>query len=122
MSDEMMLLNIDKNQLSQVIINVVINAVAAMNGKGTLTFRTYRQKATHEVYLEISDTGLGIPEENLEKIFTPLFTTKVRGIGLGLAVSKKTIETHEGSIEVESEVGKGSTFTVRLPIGGGEEE
>jgi len=65
--------------------------------------------------LSIADQGGGIPHENLDKIFEPLFTTKARGIGLGLAVTKATVEGHGGTIEVESEVGEGSTFTITLP-------
>jgi two-component system NtrC family sensor kinase len=68
------------------------------------------------VALSVSDTGCGIPSENMARLFEPLFTTKSRGIGLGLAVSKNLVEANEGSIEVESEVGEGSTFTVRLPV------
>jgi len=67
------------------------------------------------VTVSITDTGEGIPEENLEKIFEPLFTTKAKGIGLGLALVKTLAEANGGSIEVESEVGKGSIFTVKLP-------
>jgi signal transduction histidine kinase len=70
------------------------------------------------VAVSITDTGVGIPQENLDKLFEPLFTTKAKGIGLGLAVTKTLVEGHGGSIEVESEVGKGTTFTVRLPIAG----
>jgi signal transduction histidine kinase len=66
--------------------------------------------------ISFTDTGVGIPKENLGKLFEPLFTTKAKGIGLGLAVSKQLIEAHEGTIEVESQVGKGTTFRVRLPI------
>jgi len=65
--------------------------------------------------ISFTDTGVGIPEENLEKLFEPLFTTKVKGIGLGLALVKMLVEGHGGSIEVESTLGEGSTFTVRLP-------
>jgi signal transduction histidine kinase len=80
------------------------------------------------ISISITDTGFSISEENLERIFEPLFTTKARGIGLGLAVSRNLVEANGGSIEVESpstglrtgEEGKGSTFTVRLPIGGNE--
>jgi signal transduction histidine kinase len=68
------------------------------------------------ISISITDTGCGISEENIEKIFEPLFTTKAKGIGLGLAVSRNLVEANGGSIEVESEMGKGSTFTVRLPL------
>jgi len=66
------------------------------------------------VAVSVADTGAGIPPENLDKIFEPLFTTKAKGIGLGLAMSKRLVEGHEGRIEVQSEVGKGSCFTVLL--------
>lgn len=81
---------------------------------GTLTIRSGK---TDEggVEVEVSDTGAGIPEENLETVFEPLFTTKAKGIGLGLALCKSHVEAHGGTITVESEEGKGTTFTVRLP-------
>jgi len=69
------------------------------------------------VAVSFADTGVGISEENLDKLFRPLFTTKAKGIGLGLAISRTLVEGHGGAIEVQSEEGKGSTFTVRLPIG-----
>ena len=72
--------------------------------------------------ISLADTGVGIPEENLEKLFEPLFTTMAKGIGLGLALTRTLVEGHGGAVEVESKVGKGSTFTVRLPIKGGEEK
>jgi two-component system NtrC family sensor kinase len=67
--------------------------------------------------VSIADTGVGIPGENIEKIFEPLFTSKAKGIGLGMAISKTYVESHGGSIAVQSQIGKGSTFTVKLPIG-----
>ena len=73
------------------------------------------------VNVSFADTGVGISEENLHRLFEPLFTTKAKGIGLGLAVVKTLVEAHGGTIEVESEEGKSSTFTVRLPIGVKEE-
>jgi len=72
--------------------------------------------------ISFADTGAGIPKGDLKKLFEPLFTTKAKGIGLGLAVTKTIVEGHRGTIEVQSEVGKGSTFTVKLPIGGEEEK
>jgi signal transduction histidine kinase len=76
------------------------------------------------VAVSIADTGVGIPEENRERIFEPLFTSRTRGIGLGLAIVETLVEGHGGTVEVESEVGEGSTFIVRLPgtAGGGEGE
>jgi signal transduction histidine kinase len=73
------------------------------------------------VSVSFSDTGVGIPQETLERLFEPLFSTKAKGIGLGLAIVKTLVEGHGGTIEAQSEVGKGSTFMVTLPIGGGEE-
>lgn len=105
----------DFNQLVQVIINLVVNAIQAMDNGGKLTITT---TADNEwVKMSVSDTGYGISPENMDKLFTPFFTTRedVKGVGLGLAVSYGIIEKHGGRIEVRSEVGKGSTFTVLLP-------
>jgi signal transduction histidine kinase len=105
----------DFNQLVQVIINLVVNAVQAMNEGCKLTVRTSAEGGW--VRVSVQDTGCGIPPENMDKLFTPFFTTKeeVKGVGLGLAVSYGIIERHGGRIEVQSEVGHGSTFTVVLP-------
>ena len=67
------------------------------------------------ICISVQDTGTGIPPEHIEKLFEPLFTTKTKGIGLGLAVSKKLVEANDGRIEVQSEPGKGSTFTIYIP-------
>jgi signal transduction histidine kinase len=111
----------DFNQLVQVIINLILNAVQAMKEGGRLNISTSQEDS--QVKIAISDTGDGIPPENMEKLFTPFFTTKedVKGVGLGLAISYGIIERHGGKIEVRSEVGKGSTFTIVLPAYQGEE-
>lgn len=96
--------------------NLVANAYQAMPEGGNLTISAQAEK--EKVSLFITDTGCGISKENMEKIFEPLFTTRARGIGLGLAVSRNLVELNGGSVEVESEAGKGSTFTVALPIKG----
>lgn len=106
--------NIDTDQIRQVLVNMIMNAVQAMPEGGRLTISVRERDKFLEV--EISDTGCGIPKEAIGKIFDPLFTTRAKGIGLGLAVCKAVIERHEGNIEVESEVGKGATFTIRLPL------
>jgi len=104
------------NQLNQVFMNLFVNAGQAMPDQGTLSIKTFRQGQYAKIV--ISDTGIGIPSENLSKIFDPGFTTKGVGVGtgLGLSICLKIIQDHHGRIDVESEVGKGTTFTVTLPI------
>lgn len=103
------------SQLNEVFMNIFVNAIQAIEDKGTITIRTSLKKNT--IHMEISDTGTGILPENLEKIFDPGFTTKGVGVGTGLGLSLvyKIIEDHGGSIEVKSELGKGSKFTISLP-------
>ena len=105
---------VDLQQIGQVLTNLVINAYQAMPHKGKLTLLSYTQEDS--VILAVSDTGAGISPEHKEKLFEPLFTTKIKGIGLGLAVSKDLVEANRGTIEVESEVGQGTIFTIRLPL------
>jgi two-component system NtrC family sensor kinase len=118
MSEEMMLIHGDKNQLAQVIINLVMNASAAMNGEGVLTFRTYRDKPSKKAFLEVADTGCGIPQEHLPKIFDPFFTTKEpgKGTGLGLSTSYGIIQEMGGSISVKETGPEGTTFLVEIPL------
>lgn len=117
LSDEMMLVNVDSNKLSQVIINLVMNAADAMEGKGTLTITTRRDKAQQTVYLEVSDTGCGITEDDLSKIFDPFFSTKPKGksTGLGLSIAYGIIEEHGGTIRVKQTGPAGTTFEIALP-------
>ena len=109
---------IDPSQVQRVFINMIVNAAEAMNGNGQLTVSTKRDAVGGCIEISFTDTGMGIKEENLEKIFDPFFTTKEtgHGVGLGLAISFGIIKEHGGTISVESEVGKGTTFIVRLPI------
>jgi len=104
------------SHLNQVFMNLLVNAAHAIEGHGVVTIRTGCKG--DEVWVEITDTGKGIAPENLSRIFDPFFTTKPvgKGTGLGLSVSHGIVEKHHGRIEVESEVGKGSTFRVCLPI------
>lgn len=104
------------NQINQVFMNILVNASHAIQGNGTVTIRTSREGDW--VTIQISDTGSGIPAENLRRIFDTGFTTKGAGVGtgLGLAICSKIIQDHHGKIEVESEVGRGTTFTIRLPV------
>jgi two-component system NtrC family sensor kinase len=108
----------DKNLLIQVFLNLFINAIDAMPDGGTLSILVTEEKRRNFISIQIRDTGCGIPEHILSSIFNPFFTTKPtsKGTGLGLSVSKGIIENHGGYIEVESQVMKGTTFTVRLPI------
>jgi signal transduction histidine kinase len=109
-------LTADPNQLQQVCTNLVVNAIQAMPQGGRLTLRT--SLVDNQLKLEVQDTGYGISPENMRKLFTPFFSTKkeVKGVGLGLAVSYGIIQRHRGKIEVQSEEGKGTTFTVYLPV------
>lgn len=104
------------HQLNQVFMNLLVNAAQAIEEKGEISVTT--RAVNGYVEIKISDTGCGIPPENLNKVFDPFFTTKQvgSGTGLGLNVSYNIIKKHNGSIQVESRVGKGTTFTIRLPV------
>lgn len=104
---------IDPERFQQVALNLLFNAIQAIDGEGTIRVALHRSKS--QVRIEIQDSGKGISLENLTQIFTPFFTTKEQGTGLGLAIVKKLVELHEGLIEVESEVGKGTCFRIVLP-------
>jgi signal transduction histidine kinase len=119
---------LDPSQMERAFLNLVTNSVQAMPEGGQLQVRTWGEDEA--ILVSISDTGVGIPPENLARIFEPLFTTKTQGTGLGLSICRRIVEAHGGSIEVESpsitlgtstletgQAGTGSTFTVRLPIG-----
>ncbi|MCJ7679916.1 MAG: cache domain-containing protein, partial [Candidatus Aminicenantes bacterium] len=109
-------LTVDKDKIKQVFLNLMINAAEATPQAGVLTIRTGLTSDGRFVLIKFMDTGSGIPEKFLVKLFDPFFTTKSGGTGLGLAISYGIIKQHNGNIEVESEVGKGSTFIIRLPV------
>jgi signal transduction histidine kinase len=111
---EIPLMLIDEVQLQRVFTNMVVNAVQAMPNGGKLTVQTSRDHNFAEI--AFSDTGIGISEENLRRIFTPFFSTKTSGVGLGLSICKQIVEGHGGRITVRSKKGNGSTFTIKLPI------
>ena len=101
---------VDSQQIGQVLDNLIINAYQAMPAGGKLTVKGVKQK--DHINISVADTGTGISKENMRRLFEPLFTTKARGIGLGLALSKNYVEANGGSISVKSEENKGSTFTI----------
>ena len=110
---------VDRVQLGQVVLNLLTNAVQAMNGgQGTLTVRGALE-TPNQLRLDVRDTGPGISPEDSRRIFEPLFTTKARGIGLGLAVSRTLVRANGGEITFVSEAGRGTTFSVRLPTANG---
>jgi len=104
------------NQLNQVFMNLLVNAAQAIDGQGTITVRTYAEG--EQVCVQIADTGKGIAPEHLERIFDPGFTTKGVGVGtgLGLSISYNIVQQHGGQILVESALGEGTTFTLKLPM------
>jgi signal transduction histidine kinase len=108
---------LDADMLKQVILNLFINAQQAMSNGGELIIRTNPQKK--DAVIQISDTGAGIAPDKLTKIFDVYYSSRPQGSGLGLPTAKKIVEAHNGSISVDSEVGKGTSFTIRLPIQNG---
>ncbi|UCE22625.1 MAG: cache domain-containing protein [Candidatus Aminicenantes bacterium] len=108
----------DGAQLQQVFMNIILNAAEAMDGDGRLTLSTSLNEDGSYIETQFSDTGHGIKEEDQKRLFDPFFSTKEvgKGTGLGLAISYSIIQKHKGTIEVDSQIGKGSTFTVRLPV------
>ncbi|MFH1860150.1 MAG: ATP-binding protein [bacterium] len=106
----------DLSKLSQVFVNLFRNATEAMGEVKSKRLKVKSEAGEEVVQVSISDTGKGIPSENLNRIFDPFFTTKGKGIGLGLAICQRIVEAHQGRIEVESEVSVGSKFVVKLPV------
>jgi len=115
--DQLPQIMVDPNQIKQVFMNMILNAAEAMSEGGELTISTDISSDNGYILIKFVDTGCGISQENLSKLFDPFFSTKeTRGTGLGLAVSYGIVRKHNGSIEVESELGLGSSFMVKLPI------
>ncbi|BCR03802.1 two-component sensor histidine kinase [Desulfuromonas versatilis] len=112
----------DQKQIQQVLFNIIINAIQAMSDGGTLLVQTdgIRHDGKSFGRVQVTDSGKGIPAEELEKIFVPFFTTKTQGTGLGLPICRQLLEQHGGSIRVESKVGEGTTFTIELPAAEGQ--
>src|SRR5204863_5428918 len=105
--------------IRQVLWNLIRNATDAMPKGGTITISAYREELTggrRESVLSVADDGEGIPKEDLDRIFEPFFSTKPSGTGLGLATVARIVEDHRGTIDTVSQVGQGTTFTLRFPI------
>ncbi len=118
LSEKLPVINIDSNQIKSVINNLAVNAADAMHDGGELTISTEYDAEQRKIIVKVSDTGIGIAEQNLPKIFDPFFTTKEtgKGTGLGLAVTYGIVQRHNGTISVDSKVGAGTTFTMVFPI------
>jgi signal transduction histidine kinase len=120
--DDLPAIAVDAGQLQQAVLNILLNAIQAMPDGGTLFVgaasrcdKTGRGgDAAPTVRIEIRDTGVGISEENLAKIFSPFYTTKHQGTGLGLAITRSIVEKNQGSIAVSSQPGRGTTFTLEF--------
>jgi len=111
---ELPLTPIDPTQIQQILVNLIKNAMQAMTRNGTLTLQT--GEGSDGVWVSIADTGGGIPQEQLNRIFEPFYTTKKKGSGLGLMIVQRIVRAHGGRIELESQVGRGTTFRIWLPL------
>jgi signal transduction histidine kinase len=107
-------LSVDPGLLRRAFTNIITNALQAMPDGGKLKIRAWTSQNIAAVSFQ--DTGIGIPEDVKTKMFSPLFTTREKGVGLGLAVTKRLIESHKGEIKVFSKMGEGTTLTVELPL------
>ena len=114
LAHELPLTPIDPTQIQQVLLNLVKNAMQAMTRGGTLTLQT--GEGSDGVWVSVSDTGGGIPQELLNRIFEPFYTTKKKGSGLGLMIVQRIVRAHGGRIELESQVGRGTSFRIWLPL------
>jgi signal transduction histidine kinase len=115
LTPNLMPVSADRGQLKQAFLNLFLNAQDAMNQGGTLSVTT-KNSQSREVTIKVADTGVGIPKESFSQIFEPFYTTKkVGGVGLGLSVVYGIIRDHKGIIKVDSVVGQGTAFTIRLP-------
>jgi PAS domain S-box-containing protein len=106
-------IKVDLEKMARVLVNIILNAIDAMPEGGKLTINSWEKEG--KLAIAVSDTGAGMSPDILEKLWTPFFTTKAKGMGLGLSICKRIVEAHEGSISVESAIGKGTTVTVTIP-------
>ncbi|MBW2147730.1 MAG: PAS domain-containing protein [Deltaproteobacteria bacterium] len=118
--DDIPIMHLDPDQISQALLNILLNALASMPGGGKLKVRL-QQVEGKEVHISVADTGCGIPEENIPRLFDPFFTTKPKGSGLGLAIVHRVVDSHKGRITVDSKAGKGTRFSIFLPVSSGKD-
>jgi two-component system sensor histidine kinase HydH len=110
-------INIDPDRINQILLNLYLNAIEAMEPGGKLQIEIFDSDENGQMNIRVADSGKGIAEKDLPKIFDPYFTTKSSGTGLGLAIAHNIVEAMGGTIEVKSKAGKGTAFTLRLPLG-----
>jgi len=122
LSEPLPFVDVDRDQIQQCLINLAINGIEATDPGGKIRFASRLVPEKEMVEITVSDTGGGIPEKDLDRIFDPFFTSKESGTGLGLAITHGIIEQHGGSIDVESKEGEGTTFRIHLPIGKGDRD
>jgi len=120
LSENLPMTYVDKDQIQQTLINLALNVIEATDAGGSVVLSSQFNPESGMIHIDISDTGCGISKENLDKIFDPFFTTRETGTGLGLAITHGIIEQHGGKINVESTIGKGTQFTIMLPVKQGE--
>ena len=113
---DMVNIMVDENQIEQVMINLLLNALGAVEENGKVFVRTKTDLTAGAIFVEVADNGCGIEQDNLKKIFEPFFSTKKQGVGLGLAISYGIIQNHQGKIRVSSKPGEGSRFVIEFPI------
>jgi two-component system NtrC family sensor kinase len=122
LSEPLPFVDVDRDQIQQCLINLAINGIEATDPGGKIGFASRLVPEKEMVEITVSDTGGGIPEKDLDRIFDPFFTSKESGTGLGLAITHGIIEQHDGSILVESKEGEGTTFRIHLPVGKGDQD
>ena len=116
LSDDLQETMLDENQIEQIFVNLLLNAVQAIEEKGVITVTSRMDENREKALIEIADTGSGIPAENIAKIFEPFFSTKPKGTGLGLAVSYGIVKNHGGDINAFSNPGESTRFVLEFPI------
>jgi two-component system sensor histidine kinase HydH len=116
LSNEVKNVYVDPDRINQVLLNLYLNSIEAMEQGGTLSVKVFWDDDSRRARVTVSDTGVGIRKEDLVHIFDPYFTTKQSGTGLGLAIVHNIIESHNGEVKVESESGNGTKVTVMLPV------